>query len=298
LKLTGDWQLGNGNLSLAFLAGFVSILVTNFFGFSVVPIQLEFFLFPAIVIAIANDQPTIPSNQLKKLNGIQKFILLIVVGCGLIVVFAAGKYWYADTLYASGKAYNSINQPDVATKYLSKAINLEPNQPVYYGDPQGLATSYARLALALSQQKQTDQATQFSNLAITEINKAVSLSPANVNLKRVQFSIFIILSTINPDYLVNARDALVAAVAEAPTDAKLFYNLGLVYARTGQTDLALSTLKKTVDLKANYKDARLAYAYLLINNKRYNEAKVQLNYILANIDPTDSLSKQALESIK
>jgi Tfp pilus assembly protein PilF len=135
-------------------------------------------------------------------------------------------------------------------------------------------------------------------LAITEINKAVSLSPANVNLKRVQFSIFIILSTINPDYLVNARDALVAAVAEAPTDAKLFYNLGLVYARTGQTDLALSTLKKTVDLKANYKDARLAYAYLLINNKRYNEAKVQLNYILANIDPTDSLSKQALESIK
>jgi O-antigen ligase len=41
-----------GNLKFALLAGYVSILVTNFFGFSVVPIQLEFFLFPAIAATI------------------------------------------------------------------------------------------------------------------------------------------------------------------------------------------------------------------------------------------------------
>jgi tetratricopeptide (TPR) repeat protein len=231
-------------------------------------------------------------------NTNQKVLILIILIATSYLLITIAKYWYADTLYATGKAYNAINQPDIATKYLSEAINLEPNQPVFYGDSQGLATSYARLALAFNQQKQTDQTTQFSNLAITEINKAVALSPANVNLKRVQFSIFIMLSTINQDYMLNARDAIAAAVAQAPTDAKLFYNLGLVYARLGQIDLALSTLKKTVDLKTNYKDARLAYAYILINQKQYPEAKIQLNYILANIDPTDSLSKQALESIK
>jgi len=37
-------------LNIALLAGFVSLLVTNFFGFSVVPTQLELFLFPAIAI--------------------------------------------------------------------------------------------------------------------------------------------------------------------------------------------------------------------------------------------------------
>lgn len=41
--------------SFALLAGFVGLLVTQFFGFSVVPTQLELFLFPAIALLIKND---------------------------------------------------------------------------------------------------------------------------------------------------------------------------------------------------------------------------------------------------
>ena len=120
----------------------------------------------------------------------------------------------------------------------------------------------------------------------------------NLNYKRIQFGKFIMLSTINPNYLINARDTLVAAVAQAPTDAKLYYNLGLAYARIGQVNEALTALKKAVYLKANYKDARLAYAYLLVNQKQFQEARDQYNYILKNIDPIDSNSIQGLESIK
>jgi tetratricopeptide (TPR) repeat protein len=217
------------------------------------------------------------------------------------VLLAAGRYWYADYLYATGAAYNSINRQDIAIKYLSQAINIEPGQPVFYagsGTQQGIAVSYANLALASNQQKLTDQATQFTNLAIAEVDKAVALSPANLNYKRIQFGIFIMLSTINPNYLINARDTLVAAVAQAPTDAKLYYNLGLAYARIGQVNEALTALKKAVYLKANYKDARLAYAYLLVNQKQFQEARDQYNYILKNIDPIDSNSIQGLESIK
>jgi len=283
------------NLALALLAGCASLLVTNFFGFSVVPIQLELFLFPAIAIAAAFNQPTTSNNQFKKPEGIQKLFLLIVIGCGLIVVFAIGKYWYADYLYATGKGYNSASRPDLATKYLVQAVKLEPNQAFYFSE---LANSYASLALAFNQQKQTDQAKQLGDIAITESNKAMALSPANVNLKRLRFGIFIMLSTINPNYLLNARDSLVSAINQAPTDAKVYYNLGLTYARIGQTDQAMETLKKTVDLKADYKDARLAYAILLIDKKQNQAAKDQLNYILQNIDPNDSLTKQTLESIK
>jgi len=119
-----------------------------------------------------------------------------------------------------------------------------------------------------------------------------------VNLKRIEFGVFVMLSTIDQNYLLDARDVLVAAVTQAPTDAKLFYNLGLIYSRLGQNDLALQTLGKTVELKANYKDARLAYAILLIDAKRSPEAVTQLEYILTRIDPTDSVTKQYLESIK
>jgi tetratricopeptide (TPR) repeat protein len=217
------------------------------------------------------------------------------------LLFLTFRYWNADRLYASGVGYNSIGKPDVATKYLTQAISLEPNQAIYYGgssSQRGLAYSYASLALAFNQQKQTDQTTQFSNMALTAIDKAIALSPANVNLKRTRFGIFVMLSAINPNYLIDAKNTLEAAILQAPTDAKLYYNLGLVYARIGQVDKAVEILKKTIDLKSDYKDARLAYAYLLIDKKQNAEAKAQLEYILTNIDPTDSLSKQALESIK
>lgn len=288
------------NFRFALLAGYVSILVTNFFGFSVVPIQLEFFLFPAIAAIF-----TIPSAEYKvqhnKPGSSQKIYVFLTLFTVFYVLLAAGRYWYADYLYATGAAYNSINRQDIAIKYLSQAINIEPGQPVFYagsGTQQGIAVSYANLALASNQQKLTDQATQFTNLAIAEVDKAVALSPANLNYKRIQFGIFIMLSTINPNYLINARDTLVAAVAQAPTDAKLYYNLGLAYARIGQVNEALTALKKAVYLKANYKDARLAYAYLLVNQKQFQEARDQYNYILKNIDPIDSNSIQGLESIK
>ena len=79
---------------------------------------------------------------------------------------------------------------------------------------------------------------------------------------------------------------------------KILYNLSLAQARTDQTDLAMATLAKTIDLKPNYKDARLAYAFLLIENGEKEKARTQLEYILANIDPSDSLSTQTLEGIK
>lgn len=293
-------EIKSHTLSVALLAGFVSILVTNFFGFSVVPIELQFFLFPAMIVVLAKYDEEKAKNNKESLNCTQKTFIFLVSTFAFYILFIICRYWYADTLFATGKAYNSssVNRPDIATKYLSEAINLEPNQPVYYGDASGIAISYANLALAFNQQKETDQVSQYSTLALNEIDKAISLSPANVNYKRVKFGILVILATINQNYLLDARDILVTAITQAPTDAKLFYNLGLVYARTGQPDLAIATLQKTVQLKADYKDARLALAYLLIGEKRNTEAHVQLNYILTNIDPTDSLSKQALESIK
>ena len=284
-------------IGCALLAGYVSLLVSNFFGFSVVPTDLEFFLFPAIAVAISVSEEEKSKNSNAKLNNTQKVIIGVVAVLALYLLSIIFRYWNADTLYKKGKDYNSssVNRPDIATGYLSQAISLEPDQPLYYSE---IATSYAHIAVALNQQKEATQSTQLSNLAIEEINKAVTLSPANVNLKRIEFGVYIMLASINPNYFIYARDTLVAAVAQAPTDAKLSYNLGLIYARTGQTDLALQTLKKTVELKADYADARLAYAYLLIGKGQNQLARDQLNYILQKIDPENSLAKQTLESIK
>jgi tetratricopeptide (TPR) repeat protein len=98
--------------------------------------------------------------------------------------------------------------------------------------------------------------------------------------------------------LVNARNSLAETIKLAPTDAKLYYNLGIADANLGQYQLADADLKTAVDLKANYIDARIEYAALLVHLKRNDEAKAQLNYVLTNIDPGNSTAKQALANIK
>jgi len=284
----------NGIFNVALLAGYVSILVTNFFGFSVVPIQLLFFLFPAFSI-ILTDSESIEKTHNITFSPNQKLLVWMIVLATGCLVFVTCRYWYADYLYAAGYNYGRANRYDLSPKYLTQAIKLAPNQSIYYSE---LAKSYTNLALAYNEADESTVASQLTEAAIENSIKAVNLSPANVNLKRIEFGIFIMLSTIDQNYLLDARDVLVTAIDQAPTDAKLYYNLGLVYSRTYQTDLAVQTLEKAVSLKPNYKDARLAYAILLINKDRDSEARQQLEYILNNLDPSDSVSKQYLESIK
>ena len=292
----GNWDLlGTWNLKFALLAGYFSLLVTNFFGFSVVPTQIELFLFPAFAIAVSLNDEIKTDEKKTKLNYFQTVSIAILLPFIFYLLFLICRYWYADTLYSSAKNYNAAGRPDTAALYLSQAINLEPNQPIYRNE---ISTSYANLAVYYYNQKDTEDATKLANLAVSESDSAINSSPANVNFPRTRFGVFITLTAINPNYLLDARDTLIAAIARAPTNAKLYYYLALVYARTGQSDLALSTLQKTIKLKANYEEARYAYALLLINDKKNQEAKTQLEYILKYINPESSTAKEALAGIK
>ncbi len=278
----------------ALLAGFVSLLVSQFFGFSVVPTQLELFLFPAFAIAISGQQLAI-SKKGEKISSNQKIIIVLILMATCYLLIAISRYWYADTLYLRGKSNNSNKRPDIAVEYLKNAIDIEPYQSLYHNE---IASSYTALSLISFNQKDATNAAQFADLAISESQKAIEISPSNPNLKRSRFGIFITLTSVSPKYLLSARDTLIYAIEFSPTDAKLYYNLGLVFARTDDLENAIKVLQKTIDLKSNYKEARLAYAFLLIEKGENAEAKIQLEYILKFIDPKDELTKQTLESIK
>jgi tetratricopeptide (TPR) repeat protein len=279
---------------VSLFAGYVSLLVTNFFGFSVVPTQLELFLFPAIVLTMHIEEEK-TKNKKVSVNSSQKIGVGIVLILAFYLIFIICRYWYTDTLYATGYAYNHASRPDLATNYLVNAINLEPYQPLYYSE---LANSYAELSLAFNQQKDATDTQKFADLAVSESDRSISLAPNNFIFKMSRFGVFVMLSTVNPNYLLNAQATLVNAINEAPTYAKLYYNLGLTYDRTNQVDLAVQTLQKAVELKSDYTDARLALAIILVSQKNYTNAKVQLNYILTNLDPGNSIAKQTLAGIK
>lgn len=282
------------NKNHALLGGYLGLLVSNFFGFSVVPDQLELFLFPAFSVALNSAHPRDTDAKLKAGTS-QKIVAGAVVAMTIYLFIIIARYWYADVEYNYGKNNNQAGRADVSTIYLRRAISILPNEPKYHDE---LASSYAALAVSANNQKDASAAAQFANLATDEEQTAVNLSPQNVLLKITEFGTYIRLSTINPSYLESSKQILLEAVNLAPTYAKLYYNLGLTYARTGEIDKALETLQKTVMLKPNYKEARLAYAYVLIDQKQKAEAKAQLEYILNNISPNDPQTLQALENLK
>lgn len=276
---------GSG-LAIALIAGYVSVLVTNFFGFSVVPVALEFFLFPAMAVSLKRESERAEESKSKKTSPTQKITLLLLYSFTLLLLYSISKYWYADVLYNKAKQYNSAGKYPEALSFLQQAVKLSPNEALYRSE---LSQTSASLA---------GESQKFTDFAVVQSDKAVSLSPANINILRNRANLFYKLSKVNPEYLKNAIETLLTASAKAPTDAKIFYNLSIMYLRVGQINTALQVLEKTILLKSNYKEARLAYALTLVDAGRPKEAKEQLTYILEKIDPNDETAKEELNKLK
>lgn len=135
-------------------------------------------------------------------------------------------------------------------------------------------------------------------MAVDYSNFALRLSPVNLNILRGRASLFLKLSSIDPNYLKDVKNTLELAQTLAPTDAKISYNLGLILVRLGEIDQALKSFQKAIELKSNYRDARFAYALILIDRRDFGKATGELNYILKNIAPNDSQVISQLEEIK
>jgi putative inorganic carbon (HCO3(-)) transporter len=281
-------------LSTALLAGYSSLLVTNFFGFSVVTTQIQFFLYPAIAVTLSYKAPGSLSSQGKRLNKLHKFLLALTFLFTVWFLILICRYWYADILFAKGKFLNDSNSYVNARTSLVKAVSFSPHESIFWDE---LSQSTAGITLALNEAGEKDKANEFSKVATDESQKATTLSPKNVNIKRNRATLFIKLSALDTNHLLSAIETISEATTLAPTDAKLYYNLGLTYYRTGQVDKAIETLEKTIAIKPNYRDARLAYAVILAEKGKVSAAIEELNYILTRISPNDTVVRQQLEEL-
>ncbi len=207
--------------------------ITNFFGFSVIPVYLLMTLIAALPIAIKNE--TLPNNT--KLG--TWYLLLLVPLLYPLHLFLA------DASYAKGKAYLDANQSSAALPLLQKASNSRPGLDVYHS---ALGETYALLG-------QTDN-------AVKEAELTKKLNPYHLNYHKSRAKIYLTLSATNAEFYQKAAIELEDAVKLAPTDPKLAYNLGLVYTRLGSNDKAIEKFKRAIDLKPNYESPYYALTLL------------------------------------
>src|SRR3989344_2730685 len=139
------------------------------------------------------------------------------------------------------------------TQLLQTATQLRPTEDTFQEE---LSYAYAKVALALNQQQIATQAALFTQAALDTSQNALRLNPVHLNIYKTRARVLMLFAEIDSQYLISAGDVIRLALQLAPTDAKLWYYLGLVEKGQGHQAEAMVTLTKTVAIKPNYDAAR------------------------------------------
>ena len=242
------------------LLGYISLLITNFFGFSVVIIAVFFFLFPALIFSFSPS-----SNKEITLNipPLLSDLLLVFPLLSLYLLFSLFNTFKADIAYNQGKSYSQAFNLEPALIQLEKATKLQPKQPLFLSQ---LAETEAKAVASLQAQIETLPATASTQLtnqaqsmidsytqkALDHTTQALNLNPHHTNLYKSQAKTYLYLATSKPEYTLQALNTLLELTAISPTDPKILYNIGIIYEQLGNTDKALQAYQKSLELKPDY----------------------------------------------
>lgn len=296
-------------LATSLLAGYVSYLVQNFFLFSVVNVALLFYLFPAVVfVTLEKVRPVSESSFIyKKLTYafiifskskplkviIQSLIILICI----VTLIALFNIWEADTNYKRGADYNDLNNPGRAYSFLIEAVKLNQNEPLFLAE---LGNAAAGSSVALSSDEASDSAQtalELKNDSEFFTDLALQISPVNTSINRTAIRTYFSLSLIDPAFQQKTIDQVDKAILLAPTDPKLLQNKGVILTQYSKYDEAIQSFRKAIEMKPNYRDARLSLAGLLIETKQKDMAQKEIDAVLKLI-PGDEDALKLQEQLK
>ncbi|OGH39623.1 MAG: hypothetical protein A3B41_01735 [Candidatus Levybacteria bacterium RIFCSPLOWO2_01_FULL_37_26] len=307
------------NLTLALLAGYLSILITNFFGFSVVITNIYLFMIPIFVFILGGmlqpkKQFIFPKSESGIVNRISLYqwtfiFFVIIASCYLLLTLF--RFWIADKAYSLGYNLDRAGEYQQAYPHLQKAVDIRGGEPVFKDE---LAINNAILAGALLSQDDTKISTDSANFANNLAQNAISLSdfitskyPNNVVFWKSRVRVFYSLGQIDSTFLSVSLEAIKKASELAPTDANISYNLGVLYGQNGDTKKAIEVLNNTVKLKPDYRDAYYALGLFyheesldkdgnVVNLDNQLKAIEQMDFILTHIASDDAAAQESLKT--
>lgn len=235
------------------VAAMVSVLITNFFGFSVVGVALWFFLLPALAFLLfeLSEEGT---KKIGEPSPIQVGGIMVVGIVAVYFFYLVASYWLADFYFAKADRLRKMGDYPGSLRYFQKAIKKNPREAVFWGRFSLLLAELAVLSYRADNQRQAEK---FVAQAVEFSDKAVRAAPFHLNIYKERARMFYILSQIDIEYLKSSLDSLLAATRLAPTDPKLYYNAGLILDALGKEKEAVEFLKEALRLKPNYDKAEV-----------------------------------------
>lgn len=302
----------------ALVAGYVTYLVQNIFGFSVVIIAVFFFMFPALVFAFTNEAKELSPAFLKSLHPLhfipgfiykrniyRQTALAIVILFGSFFLLRVYQNWEADTYYKRGNDLTDSGYVGEGFNNFVYAIELNQTEPLYRAElgfaAAAVAISRAEQALEKVEEKDATAAAELKSdaddveqIAVDQTEEALRLSPNNTSIWRTAIRTYYQLSTLDPKYIDKTLETIDKTISLAPTDPKLYFNKALVLATQEKLPEAIKELQTTLELKPNYKEALMSLADFYFENNQKEESIQTLERVL-QLDPNDTEAKLKLE---
>jgi len=289
-------------LYLMLLGIFISICITNFFGFSITVINTYWYLLIAF-LALYHTPDEHQEHSRNKSSLLHRGIVGVIV---LAMLNAIGTYWIADFTYAQSDVALKSNNIEASVALLQKAMMMR-GEHVYEDKLSYALSQYAYMAAYKKDKKKSQELIDIAE----KLNlKSINSSPQNVLYwkTRVKNQFIFYQMSLDKKYLLTGMSALDEAVKLAPTDPKIpyfsaTYNSLLYDDEKDSKQKALymkksmEAIEKTIALKADYGDAYYLKVQLL---KKYGdtvEAKKLLEWYIPRYAPNNRELKKELGAL-
>lgn len=247
----------------AILGAYISISITNFFGFSTSTINIFFYLIPAMIFVYEKKETNLPD----KYDVPVRWQKILAVSASIIFLFftvSIFKYWFADYYYAEGDKYYKGGYYEASIQYFQKALGLKYEH--VYEDK--LAYSLANLASSYYMNKQNTQTEEIMKMAEYYNARSIKASSKNALYWKTRAKIYYIFFLIDSNNinLNTSLESLTVANKIAPTDPKIPLFKGQFYSLLAEEEkenlkkqeylrLSFEEINKALELKADYQDA-------------------------------------------
>ena len=242
--------------SVSILMAYITILITNFFGFSTSTQQLLLYLLPAVVLATS-----VAKEEQKSAGIFAKIQAIIVFGLGLLLIWNTWQYYQADRLYKLAQEAEGENDYQAASQYYIKAIHKKYEH--VYEDK--LSTALAQLAFLTSFGGDKASAPDLISFSRDSNTSALQHSPENLQYWRTKAKNNYIYYQMTGDIndLKRSVDSMRYTTVIAPTDAQSYYMLGLFYSLLDQEvetneyhQKAVDSVQYALKLRPNFVEAQ------------------------------------------
>jgi tetratricopeptide (TPR) repeat protein len=214
---------------------------------------------------------------------------------------------YAKAYFYLALFYTDIDQPDIAKRYLERALALEPEDAAYHNQlgivlaaDQDYQGAVEQFSLALEYLPKPQHATVWENIAemhlrLGQWDQAANAFERIIALKPQAVAARITLGEIliQQNRVDEALEQLIAAADDEPPVSKVYLLLGIAYMRRDAIEMALPHLRRAATMAPDDKQASYALAQVLRQLGQKEAAALELQRYMDLQDQSDASESQS-----